>query len=36
MDHAMDQSVTKEEKIAGVVIAAIVFIVIAAATLHLH
>jgi hypothetical protein len=34
MDHAMDQSITKEEKVAGILIAAIVFIVVAAAALH--
>lgn len=34
MDHAIDQSTTRAEKIAGIVIAAIAFIVIAAATLH--
>jgi hypothetical protein len=30
----MDQSMTKEEKVAGIVIAAIVFIVIAMTTLN--
>jgi hypothetical protein len=34
MDHAMDQSMTIQEKVAGIVIAAIIFVVIAAATLH--
>jgi hypothetical protein len=34
MDHAMDQSMTKEEKVAGIVIAAVVFAIIAMATLH--
>jgi hypothetical protein len=32
--HAIDQSITKEEKIAGVIIAAMIFLAIAAATLH--
>jgi hypothetical protein len=34
MDHAMDQSMTKEEKVAGIVIAAIVLAIVAFAALR--
>jgi hypothetical protein len=34
MDHAMDQSITKAEKVAGILIAAIFFAIVAMATLH--
>ncbi len=34
MNHAMDQSITKEEKVAGIIIAAIVFVVVAMVTLN--
>jgi len=34
MDHAIDQSMPRPEKIAGIVVATIVFAIIAAATLR--
>ncbi len=34
MDHAMDQTMPRPEKIAGIVIATILFTIVAAATLR--